>query len=71
MSEIDSSVDQLSGYGYIGDSLLRKLLRYFDKVDDDVLMDPDSVAEAYWYLHNQKRDAWTFELDVRPFAEKW
>ena len=45
--------------------------RGFDKVDDDVLMDPDSVAEAYWYLHNQKRDAWTFELDVRPFAEKW
>ncbi len=42
-----------------------------DALPPDTLMNPDSVAEAYWYLYNQKRDAWTFELDVRPFAEKW
>jgi hypothetical protein len=34
-------------------------------------MDPDSIANAYWYLHSQSRDAWTHELDVRPFMEKW
>ena len=42
-----------------------------DQLPPDTLMNPDSVAEAYWYLYNQKRDAWSFELDVRPYAEKW
>ena len=37
----------------------------------DQLMNPESIAAAYWYLHQQSRDAWTFELDVRPFMEKW
>src|SRR5579864_3107512 len=37
----------------------------------DQLMHPQSIANAYWYLHNQARDAWTFELDVRPFGENW
>jgi NAD(P)-dependent dehydrogenase (short-subunit alcohol dehydrogenase family) len=37
----------------------------------DQLMDPDSIANAYWFLHTQARDGWTFELDIRPFAEKW
>ena len=37
----------------------------------DRLMRPDSVAEAYWQLYRQPRDAWTFELEIRPFAEKW
>ena len=37
----------------------------------DQLMNPDSIARAYWYLHTQERDAWTFELDVRPYAESW
>jgi len=37
----------------------------------DTLMNPDSIAEAYWYLHHQTRDSWTHELDIRPFAEKW
>jgi len=34
-------------------------------------MDPASIAQAYWNLHQQSRDAWTFELDLRPFAERW
>lgn len=37
----------------------------------DTLMSPDSIAEAYWQLHHQSRDAWTHELDLRPFAEQW
>jgi len=35
------------------------------------LMDPASIARAYWMLHRQTRDAWTFELDLRPFGETW
>ncbi|MBI1186712.1 MAG: SDR family NAD(P)-dependent oxidoreductase [Alphaproteobacteria bacterium] len=38
---------------------------------DDVLMNPASIAQAYWMLHTQTRDAWTFELDLRPYGETW
>ena len=39
--------------------------------DQGGILDPDHIAENYWYLHLQPRDAWTFELDLRPWAEKW
>jgi NAD(P)-dependent dehydrogenase (short-subunit alcohol dehydrogenase family) len=37
----------------------------------DTLMNPASIAETYWQLHNQPRDAWTHELDLRPYGESW
>jgi NAD(P)-dependent dehydrogenase (short-subunit alcohol dehydrogenase family) len=37
----------------------------------DALMNPASIGEAYWMLHQQPRDAWTFELDLRPHRETW
>jgi NADP-dependent 3-hydroxy acid dehydrogenase YdfG len=37
----------------------------------DGILNSDHVAEAFWWLHNQPRDAWTFELDLRPAAERW
>jgi short-subunit dehydrogenase len=37
----------------------------------DGLLDPDAVAALYWMLHTQPRNAWTHELDVRPWAENW
>jgi len=39
--------------------------------DQDGILDPDHIAENYWYLHTQPRDAWTFELDLRPYMERW
>ena len=42
-----------------------------ESLPPDTLMEPESVAEAYWYLHSQKRDGWTHELDLRPYGEKW
>lgn len=42
-----------------------------DNLESNTLMRPQSVAEAYWTLHQQNPDGWTFELDLRPFAEKW
>ncbi|MCU9837098.1 SDR family oxidoreductase [Ruegeria sp. WL0004] len=42
-----------------------------DTLPPDTLMSPDSVAEAYWMLHQQTRDAWSFEMDLRPFGERW
>ncbi len=40
-------------------------------LDPARLMTPASVAEAYWRLYQQPRDAWTFEQEIRPFGEKW
>jgi len=42
-----------------------------ENLAEDQLMNPDSIANAYWFLHTQTRDGWTFELDIRPFMEKW
>jgi len=39
--------------------------------DPDALMPPSSVAESYWMLYQQPKGAWTFELEIRPFGEKW
>lgn len=42
-----------------------------DNLPSDQLMRPESVANAYWHLYQQPRDAWSFEHEIRPFAEKW
>jgi len=42
-----------------------------DSLPANTLMQPESVADAYWMLHQQTPDAWTHELDLRPSIEKW
>jgi NAD(P)-dependent dehydrogenase (short-subunit alcohol dehydrogenase family) len=37
----------------------------------DGILNPDHIADAYWWLYQQPRDAWTFELDLRPSTERW
>ncbi|WP_334536051.1 SDR family oxidoreductase [Bradyrhizobium sp. AZCC 2230] len=37
----------------------------------DLLMPPSSVADSYWQLYQQPKSAWTFEMEIRPFGEKW
>ncbi|SCY71405.1 MULTISPECIES: SDR family oxidoreductase [unclassified Pseudomonas] len=39
--------------------------------DQDGILNPEHIADSYWYLHSQPRDAWTFELDLRPWNERW
>ena len=39
--------------------------------DRDGILNPEHIAEAYWNLHRQPRSAWTHELDMRPWIEKW
>ncbi|HEN8799364.1 SDR family oxidoreductase [Pseudomonas sp. CM25] len=39
--------------------------------DQDGILDPAHIADSYWFLHAQPRDAWTFELDLRPWIERW
>ena len=42
-----------------------------ENLDPNRLMRPAAVAEAYWQLYQQPRDAWSFEHEIRPFGEKW
>lgn len=42
--------------------------RYALKEKDGIL-NPEHIAEMYWQLHCQPRDAWTHELDLRPWME--
>ncbi len=35
------------------------------------ILAPEAIAENYWNLHGQDRSAWTHELDLRPWLEKW
>jgi short-subunit dehydrogenase len=44
--------------------------RYALKEKDGIL-NPEHIAENYWMLHSQPRDAWTHELDLRPWMEKF
>ncbi|MEX3942176.1 SDR family oxidoreductase [Paraburkholderia sp. BR10937] len=37
----------------------------------DGILNPEHIADAYWTLHQQPRDAWTHELDLRPWLEQW
>ena len=42
-----------------------------DERPEDGLLEPDAIAESYLHLHNQHRSAWTQELDLRPWCEKF
>ena len=35
------------------------------------IVDPEAIAESYWQLHRQPRNAWTHEMDLRPWIESW
>ncbi|HWY73830.1 MAG TPA: SDR family NAD(P)-dependent oxidoreductase, partial [Burkholderiaceae bacterium] len=37
----------------------------------DARLEPSAIAESYWQLHAQPRNAWTLELDLRPWVEKF
>ena len=39
--------------------------------EQEGIVSPDSIAEAYWQLHMQPRNAWTHETELRPWTEAW
>ncbi len=43
----------------------------YARKDQDGILNPEHIAANYWHLHSQPRDAWTFELDLRPWMERW
>lgn len=59
--------------GAIDTPWVNKLFPEFvkQKKDIDGLMNPDDIASNYLWIHRQPRNAWTHELDLRPWVEKW
>jgi NAD(P)-dependent dehydrogenase (short-subunit alcohol dehydrogenase family) len=48
------------------------LLRKFrPETKEEDLLKPSAIADAFWYLAHQDRSAWSHELDIRPFKEKF
>lgn len=60
------------GYVNVDGGIDMPLLRKFmPQAKDEDLLKPSAIADAFWYLAHQDRSAWTHELDVRPFKEKF
>lgn len=43
----------------------------FPDLSAEHVLKPSDIAEVYLQLHRQAKSAWTFELDLRPNAERW
>ena len=39
--------------------------------EKDGILQPNAIADAYWFVHTQEKNAWTHELDLRPYMEKF
>lgn len=58
--------------GAIDSNFIRENVPGVDQMRvDDAILNPDHIAANYVMLHNQPRTAWTHELDLRPWSEKW
>lgn len=54
-----------------GDQVLLRMPQVADNLGEDGMLAIDAIADAFWALHAQDRTAWTLELDVRPYKEKF
>jgi NAD(P)-dependent dehydrogenase (short-subunit alcohol dehydrogenase family) len=52
-----------------GDLIRARLPQIVERLGEDGMLDVDDMTDAYWMLHQQKRSAWTLELDLRPHKE--
>jgi NAD(P)-dependent dehydrogenase (short-subunit alcohol dehydrogenase family) len=43
----------------------------FAQIKDEDMLRPSAIADTYWHLAHQDRSAWTLDIDVRPFKEKF
>lgn len=58
--------------GAVDGAFIRDMLPdYEERKKADGLLTPDEIARNYVWLWKQGRSAWTHELDLRPWSEKW
>ena len=55
--------------GIAGDKIIHGIPQFAQAMGEDGLVSLAGLADAYWYLHNQPKAAWTHELDLRTFKE--
>ena len=56
---------------FIIDGGIRSAVRQDPNDNPDSLLDPDAIAESYWHVATQPRSAWTWELELRPWVERF
>ncbi|WP_428485183.1 SDR family NAD(P)-dependent oxidoreductase [Rhodopila sp.] len=56
---------------FIIDGGIRSAHRSDSNENPDSTLDPDAIAESYWHVANQTRSAWTWEVELRPWVEKF
>jgi NAD(P)-dependent dehydrogenase (short-subunit alcohol dehydrogenase family) len=56
---------------FVIDGGIRSASRVDPNDNPDSLLDPDAIAETYWHVATQHRSAWTWEVEVRPWVEKF
>jgi len=57
--------------GIDGEKLRTAVPDIIERRGTDGLLQPDDIAAAFWQLHEQPRSAWSFELDLRPYKERF
>ena len=57
--------------GLAGERIKQRLSNFEERVKEGKLINIENVTDAYMFLYNQSKDAWTFELDVRTSQENW
>ena len=56
---------------FVIDGGIRSAVRKEDAERPDSMLDPDAIAESYWNVLQQPRSAWTWEMELRPWVEKF
>ncbi len=56
---------------FVIDGAIRSAARAEPAERPDSMLDPDAIAASYWSVLQQPRSAWTWELELRPWVEKF
>jgi NAD(P)-dependent dehydrogenase (short-subunit alcohol dehydrogenase family) len=56
---------------FLIDGAVRSATRLDPNDRPNSTLSPDGIAQSYWNVLQQPRDAWSFEVDLRPWVEKF